>query len=146
MNCAFCGKNKASHHTTEGDFVCRNCAINFELSLQFGDDYEAWQNGQANPEIDAAKAEWEMHFALPTLVYTIPDELEALDKAWPELKIEATEADYHIEILGTAYEGIRYFWKLVGKEEFLGFDRLFETKGQALDDALEFLQEMQEGD
>src|SRR5688500_13345986 len=110
MNCAFCGKNKATHHTTESDFVCRDCAIGFELAMQFSDDYELYENGQGSPElvaqIEEAKAEWEAHFALPTTIYTIPDELEALDKAWPELKIEVTEAGYRIEILGTAHDGI----------------------------------------
>jgi hypothetical protein len=150
MNCAFCGKKKATHYTSAGDFVCRACAINFELVLQFSDDYELYEQGQASPklvaDIEAAKTEWEGHFAEPVPAYSIPDELEALDKAWTELKIEVVQGAYTIEILATAYDGIRYFWKLKGSEDYLGFDRLFETQGQALDDALEFLKDLQEAE
>jgi hypothetical protein len=64
--CAFCGKNSATVHTTESDFVCRDCAIGFELAMQFGEDYELYESGNANPElvaqIEAEKRDWEQHF------------------------------------------------------------------------------------
>lgn len=154
MKCAFCGHrtgNEATHHTTESDFVCLDCAMGFELALEFGEEWEIYENGEASAElvarIEESKRDWEAHFeqqAMPKLSFTIPDSL--IEQAWPELKIELVEGEYRIEIQATAYDGIRYFWKLIhqqGKNDYLGQDRLFETKGQALDDALEFMENLQ---
>jgi hypothetical protein len=152
MKCAFCGHKtgkEASHYTTERDYVCRDCAINFELGMQFGDDYELYLNSEADAEllakVEEQKLFWQAHFAEKAMSYMIPDELEPLDSSWTELMIETMEGDYRIEILASAYDGIRYFWKLIDKHkpnEYLAMDRLFESQGQALDDALQFQEEL----
>jgi hypothetical protein len=154
MKCAFCGHltgKEASNYTTERDFVCLDCAINFELALQFPNDYELYLEGKANPTVSAKiekeKTDWEKHFAEQGKLYTIPDEIEPVDSSWTELMIETSEGKYRIEILASAYDGIRYFWKLIDKHspnEYLALDRLFESHGQALDDALEFQRELGE--
>jgi hypothetical protein len=153
MKCAFCGHktgNEATHHTTSDDFVCRDCAINFELALHFGDEYTDYLEGKASEElvsrIEAERPTWEAYFPEHKALTAIETQ-EILDTSWLELKIESPSDGFHLEIWGLAYDGIRYFWKIIDQKsenDFLAHDRFFDTQGQALDDGLEFLQGQRE--
>jgi hypothetical protein len=153
MKCAFCGHktgNDATHHTTSDDFVCRTCAINFELALHFGDEYTDYLEGKASEElvsrIEAERPTWEAYFP-EHKAFTSVETQEMLETSWLELKIESQTDDFRLEIWGMAYDGIRYFWKIIaikGADDFLAHDRFFDTMGQALDDGMEFLQGQRE--
>ena len=98
-----------------------------------------------------------------TLGYEIPDvDFEELASCWPELEIANSHTDTLIEIWACACGGIHYFWvfrygdtwfeEKTGEvfekypqaqdlSEFVAYDRLFETRGAALDDCLDFVRE-----
>lgn len=79
----------------------------------------------------------------------IPDSEEdsIMNSCWMDLEIDNHHGDCFIEILTCSHGGIWFFWNLRDKAsyeqdfgELIALDRLFETRGQALDDALEFIQ------
>lgn len=70
------------------------------------------------------------------------EEDEIFNSAWPELEINNSHAECNMFIWATAYGGIKYFWSLDDNDfgQLIASDRTFETRGQALDDALDFIQ------
>jgi hypothetical protein len=71
--------------------------------------------------------------------------LDPFDGAWSELCIQNSHSETEIEIWATAYGGIRFLWlvrNLADGREFHSNDRLFDSRGNALDDACDFIQEI----
>lgn len=74
MKCSFCGSTtgkEATSFTSELDYVCIPCAIQFEVSMSLSGDeeyaaYDAYLDGKSTPEfaakIEAETAYWETHF------------------------------------------------------------------------------------
>jgi hypothetical protein len=96
VKCSFCGSKtgkEATAFTTELDYVCVPCAIQFEVSMSFSDDseyaaYDAYLDGNSTPEfaakIEAETAYWEAHFS--SLQKQLEDKLDGdLFKAYLQL-------------------------------------------------------------
>lgn len=75
---------------------------------------------------------------------TPEDDFERLAVKWPELEINNSHGGRYLEIFCTVYGGIWSFAAISDEEfgECTFEDRLWETPGQALDDALDFIQEI----